>query len=219
MTFTNSRQDHTGEVGSSNIELFTFAARCMVQGDTSSLNSIGLSARDIPHLRQLSLSHIVAMSERGSDLHAYLKKARYESTRGELERALLKEGAPRELMMALFRMSTRRYSAERVRLGVAGPRGRPMTAHMDSSSEQSIWRLWVTLADEHDPSRLLNADSWLLIAKELPGKLRSAWSLIQQWSRSESSLSVFRGDRIRLGESQLMESEQSIRARHGIEMP
>jgi hypothetical protein len=219
MTLSNVLQSDQGEVGDSNIELFTFAARCMVQGDTGSLNSMGLSARDIPHLRQLSLSQVVAMSERGSDLHAYLKRARYESSRGELERALLKQGAPRELMMALFRMSTRRYSSERIRLGVVGPRGRPMTAHMESAVEQAIWRLWVTLADGHDPARLLNADSWLLIAKELPGSLRSAWSVIQQWARCEASLSVFRGDRIRLGIGSLTESECALRMKHGLEMP
>lgn len=219
MSYSNSGQERSGELGDSNIDLFTFAARCMVDGDTGSLNLMGLSARDIPHLRQLSLSQLMAMSERGADLHAYLKRARYESSRGELERALLLSGAPRELMMALFRMSTRRYSAERLRLGVVGPRGRPMTAHMDSPVEQAIWRLWVMLADDFDPSRLKEADGWLLIAKELPGMLRSAWSLIQQWSQNEQSVSVLTGDRARLGRRNLDESEKSLRLKHKMELP
>ncbi len=219
MSYSTSWQERSDEVVDSNIDLFTFAARCMVEGDTGSLNRMGLSARDIPHLRQLNLSQLLSITERGSDLHAYLKRARYESSRGELERALLQHGAPRELMMAVFRMSTRRYSSERVRLGVTGPRGRPMTAHMDSAVEQSIWRLWVILADEHDPGRLQNADGWLLIAKELPGRLRSVWSLIQQWSRCAQSLSVLAGDRARLGRRNLEESEVALRLKHGMEMP
>lgn len=218
MSYNGSGYGQAEQAVDSNVNLFTIAARCMVEGDTRALQSVGLSARDLPHLRQLSLSQLLSMAERGSDLQAYLKRARFESSKGELEKALIAEGAPRELMMALFRMSTRRYSAERVRMGVVGPRGRPLTAHMDSAVEQAIWRLWVMLADSFNPARLEHADSWLLIAKELPGRLRSSWSLIQQWSRCEKTLSVFEGDRSRLGRRALSEAEQIMRLKHGFEL-
>lgn len=203
----------------SNIDLFLFAAKCMADGDTLALQQAGLTLNDIPQLRQLSLSQLIAMSEQGSELSAFLRRARQESQRSELARALMEQGAPRELMMALFRMSTRRYSAERMRLGVAGPRGRPMTAHMDAGTEQAIWRLWVTLGNERQPGQLRHADDWLLISREVPGHLRSAWSLIQRWARDPGARSAFRGDRIRLTMTRLSQSELELRHKHGLEAP
>jgi NAD-dependent DNA ligase len=200
-----------------NIDLFIYAAKCMAQGDTIALQRAGLSFRDIPQLRQLSLSQLIAMSEQGAELAAYLKRARGDSQRSELAQALMEQGAPRELMMALFRMSTRRYSAERMRLGVAGPRGRPMTAHMDAATEQAIWRLWVTLGNELDPRYLRNAEDWLLIAREVPGRLRSAWSLIQRWAQDQDAIGAFRGDRVRLTMPRLARSEAELRHKHGLE--
>src|SRR3569623_1501655 len=57
-----------------NLDLFAFVARCLALGDTGSLLRIGLSPTDLPHLRNLSLSQLMALSERGADLHGYLKK-------------------------------------------------------------------------------------------------------------------------------------------------
>ena len=217
MSSLNTIQHRPTAIHQANIDLFTFAAKCMAQGDTGSLNRAGLSIRDLPLLRQLSLSQLMAMSERGAALHDYLRRIRSESMRGELEQALVQQGAPRELMMAVFGMSTRRYSAERLRLGIVGPRGRPVTAHIDSATEQCIWRLWVTLADEHDARRLRHSDNWLLIALELPGHLRSAWSLIQQWARDDDAMVALEGDRLRLTIEALALNEKALRVKHGVD--
>ncbi len=217
MNNIHSSRKTQSKIQESNIDLFIFAAKCMAQGDIDSLHRAGLTTKDFPQLRKLSLSQLMAMSEQGSELTAYLKRIRGDSQRSELAQALMQQGAPRELMMALFRMSTRRYSAERMRLGVAGPRGRPMTANMDAATEQTIWRLWVTLGNEHNPRLLRNADDWLLVACEVPGRLRSAWSLIQRWAQDQDAIGAFHGDRIRLTVSRLARSEAELRHKHGLE--
>jgi hypothetical protein len=218
MSYMNATGLSPSIVRESNLNLFTFAARCMALGDTGSLRRVGLTPQDLPALRHLSLSQLLAISERGSDLYSYLRGAHSENVHVELERILMHEGAPRTLMMSLFRMSTRRYSAERVRLGVEGPRGRPITTRIDCATEQNIWRLWVTLADDDNNRRLRRADDWLLIAREMPGHLRTAWSLIQRWARDESAQAAFAGDRARLSQEERLQVEHALRRKHNLEL-
>ena len=208
--------DPRSKIQESNTDLFIYAMQCMFNGDSGSLRRAGLSGMDISRLSQLSLAQLITMSKQGTELHAHLKQVQGESRRKDLANELLQQGAPRGLMMSLFRMSTRRYSAERARLAVASLRGRPMTSQMDASTEQTIWRLWVVLGDDRNPGELRRADDWLLVAREVPMQLRSAWSLIQQWARDEQALHIVRGDRIRLTESRLTEMESALRCKHGL---
>jgi hypothetical protein len=205
-------------VRESNINLFTYAARCMALGDTGSLGRVGLTAHDLPALGDLSLSQLLTLSERGSDLYSYLRGGQPDKAHVKLEGILMQEGAPRDLMMLLFRMSTRRFAAERARLGMPSSRGRPVTAHIDCGVEQSIWRLWVTLADDDNHRHLRRADDWLLIAREMPGNLRTAWSLIQRWARNEAALAAFAGDRERLPREDLLQFERELRRKHNLEL-
>lgn len=213
-------QQHPTTIQELNIDMFTFALRCLAKGDISALHRIGLSEWDVPHLRRLSFSQLIDLSDRGLSLVAYLGETRYQSSKDELILALIRQSAPRELMMQLFRISTRRFSAERVRLGLSDGRGRPAIALMDSTIEHRIWRLWILFAQGDDPKRLRRADHWLLIAQEAPGHLRAAWALIQRWAREPETVAILIGDRVRLGADRLDRLERELRNKHksGLEL-
>ena len=203
-----------GSIHEQNLELFSFVLRCVSNGEPHMLHDAGLAESDVAQLQGLSLTQLMELSNRGMKLTTYLGEARRRRAQRGLSLALIEQRAPRELMMQLFRMSTRRFASLRMSLGVVGGRGRPNTALTDSAVEQRIWRLWVILADEIDPRQLRAADHWLLISLELPGYLRSAWSLIQRWVREPVSLAVFSGDRLRLGEAQCMSQAHYLLVKH-----
>lgn len=195
-----------------NVDLYTSAIRCAVAGDTHQLHRLGLSEALIPYLLRLSPVDVLSLSRSGLDLLAYLRLMPADT----LRTLLMEYGAPRELMMQVFNMSTRRFAAERERLGITGHRGRPSTTALDTSAEHHLWRLWIVLADPHEPSRLRQADHWLLIALELPQRLRPAWSLIQRWARDQDARAALTGDRARLPPARQRAAERELRQRHGL---
>jgi hypothetical protein len=199
-----------------NVDLYTAAIRSVAVGDPQQLHRFGLNSRHVPHLLQLSFSEVFDLADSGLELPTYLHMVTGRSADRLLRTALIEHGAPRELIVQVFGMSSRRYAAERARLGVAGTCGRPNTRDLDVATEHRIWKLWILLANPQDPSRLCEADHWLLIAQDLPQQLRAAWSLIQRWAREADARVAFAGDRARLSPLQQQQAEQELRERHGL---
>lgn len=179
------------------------------------MRKIGLTEQHIPYLLQLPLAEVIALADAGHDLRTYLRLLTGKSLDKALRTKLIQHGAPRELIIQLFGISTRHYAAERVRLGVAAY-GRPGTRVLDTATEHRVWRLWVLLANPMDPFRLRRADHWQLIALEVPQRLRSAWSLIQRWARETEARTAFAGDRARLTPNSQRQGEQELRVKHGL---
>lgn len=199
-----------------NVALYASAIRSITDGDTGPLHQLGMTARHVPHLLQLSISEVFDLADHGLDLAGYLHQVTGKSADKLLREALIGHGAPRELVVQVFGMSSRRYAAERLRLGVAATAGRPNTRALDVATEHRIWRLWTLLANPGDPARLREADHWLLIALDLPQQLRAAWSLIQRWARQADALLAFAGDRERLSLMQQQRAEHDLREKHGL---
>jgi hypothetical protein len=197
-----------------NLDLFAFALKCVSSGDPIQLDRAGLAQGDVDLLRNLSLSQLTELSDRGLQLSTYLADARERHVHEGLSLALIEQRAPRELIMQLFKMSTRKYAATRQQLGITGGRGRPFTAVIDCAVEHRIWRLWVVLANPTDPQQLRRPEHWLLLAFEFPDQLRTAWALIQRWARRRESLTAFSGDRSRLGEQRCRTIEMELRNKH-----
>ncbi len=198
-----------------NVDLYSSAITWIALGETGEMRKIGLTEQHIPYLLQLPLAEVIALADGGHDLRTYLRLLSGKSIDKALRTALIQHGAPRELIIQLFGISTRHYAAERERLGVAAY-GRPGTRVLDTATEHRIWRLWVLLANPLDPFRLRRADHWQLIALEIPRRLRSAWSLIQRWARETDARTAFAGDRARLTPNSQRQAEQDLRVKHGL---
>ena len=199
-----------------NIDLYMFAVRCITAGEISHLQRIGLRREHVAHISKLSTAEVLGLADRGWELGPYLDRMAGKRVDSELCAALIEHGAPRDMLIELFGLSTRTFAAERARLGISGGRGRPSTRGLEAWAEHRAWRLWVLLADPEDPSRLRRADHWLLVALEIPQQLRTVWSVIRRWSREEQACAVFAGDRARLTSGRLLLAERELLEKHGL---
>ena len=199
-----------------NFDLYTSALRCIAASDRAGLQRLGVAPADIPYLLQLSPAAVLALADQGLALQTCLYRMTGRRSEDALTTTLIEHGAPRQLMAQQFGMSTRRYTAERARLGLKGTTGRPNLNALDAAAEHRIWRLWVLLANPRQPSRLRRADHWLLLALEIPQPLRSAWALIQRWARDAEARAALAGDRARFSPARQAQAEQQLRDKHGL---
>lgn len=215
--------DTRSKEGELNYALFLYATRCLAEGDIEALRQIGFIPEDIPVLDQLRMSDLHALSaSRAGAVNVTVDRAALQRlidgihrrrTRDRLKRELLRLDAPLPMMTTIFGMNSRQYTALRESMGVTSGVGRPKT-QIDDGQEAALWKLWVMLADAERPQQLRHDDLWLIIGREQPKKLRSAWFSIQQWSRDPSSLKAFESERLRLRDVQLMAEESELREKH-----
>lgn len=209
-----------------NYAVLTYAARCLTEGDIDALREIGFEPEDIEVIDELRLSDLHALAASRAHalnvridreaLHWLVEHVRRRRARDALRLELLRMDAPSDMMTSLFGMTGRGYTATRDALGIVGGHGRPASHLGDEAEESKLWALWVQLADIRRPSRLRHDDLWLVLARELPTGLRSAWNIIQQWARDEYSVRSLRDERAKLTQDQLAAEERELRERHGV---
>lgn len=220
------RWDARSKEAELNCAIFTYAARCLVEGDIDALRQIGFEPADVQILDELRLSDLHALS--ASRAHALDVRVNRESlrwlvehvrrrrTRDMLRLELLRLDAPSEMMTKLFGMTGRSYTATRETLGIVGGQGRPSSHLGNEDEEERLWNLWVRLADPERPTRLRQDDLWLVIGRELASGLRCAWTIIQQWTRDPHSVRSLKDECTRLGRQQIERDEAALRERHSV---
>jgi hypothetical protein len=220
------RWDARSKEAELNCAIFTYAARCLVEGDIDALRQIGFEPTDVQILDELRLSDLHALS--ASRAHALDVRVNRESlrwlvehvrrrrTRDMLRLELLRLDAPSEMMTKLFGMTGRSYTAIREALGIVGGQGRPSSHLGNEDEEERLWALWVRLADPERPTRLRQDDLWLVIGRELAFGLRSAWTIIQQWAGDPHSVRSLKDECTRLGRKQIERDEAALRERHSV---
>lgn len=207
-----------------NYAIFAYATRCMAEGDLDALRQVGFVPEDIPVLDQIRLSDLHALS--ASRAHALkvqidraalqwlLERVRRRRTREMLKLELLRLEAPFPMMTKLFGMTPREFATVREAIGVSGGLGRPKINFDDDESQ--LWRLWVLLADLSRPDKLRQDDLWLVIGREQPSALRTAWHAIQRWAQDPVTLRSLESERAQLSDDVIVQEEVMLRRKHGI---
>ena len=170
-----------------------YATRTLQQGDESALLLMGFEPEDVRAMEDLTVKHLQRLSELGAHFmdfridHDSLQKVveRLKDERGidNLKDALLRAGAPLDLMHHYWGMTSRDCSARRRVLGVVTPVGRPL--RLSDEALEQLWHTWVGLdAIEDERERHLE------LARRSGHSLTVIWPVVLGWQalRENSSL-------------------------------
>lgn len=173
-----------------------YLSRCLAEGDLHAIRTMGLTRGDIAALRELRLTEVLRLAQeerRGSfleirlDRYAFWRHLEYLEAQRRSEEtilALIQADAPREMLAALFGLSSQGYRSYRMLLGLAPKVGRPQEP--DEATVQAVWSAWRKVTTEV-PAEEIGAGHYLEVHRATGVPLRVIWGLVQPWLRGNKN--------------------------------
>lgn len=163
--------------------IIKFALQRVHEGDLTAALDLGftvdeirsmesLTLKDLSYLSRLS-AHFLRLEVDHDTCQAMLRRVHEESASEALQDAMLRQGAPRNLMQELFGWSALQHAARRKLLGIQSTPGRP--PQPTEQQEHEVWEHWHRLTDIPLPERYLET------AQSADVSIATICKLLQLW--------------------------------------
>ncbi len=172
------------------IDVLMYANRCLAEADQSALREMGFGPMEIDELQRLTIADLNRLgSIRANCLRVDLnrevfwhavERVRQDRASEELQKALIQDDAPQEMMALLFGVSAKEYTRRRRQMSMESAVGRP--AEPDENKTHALWEAWKAVVGEEE-LELLTAEDYLALKSATGVGLRAIWHLTRRWAQ------------------------------------